>query len=446
MRSKLKIIVGLGKTGISCARYLQKQGHSVVVMDTRSTPPDLEFFQKEFPDVPLYCGALSLENLLEADELIISPGVSLAEPVLLQAIKKIPFCGDIELFARAASAPIVGITGTNAKGTVTTLLGEMVKQADKAVLLGGNIGTPALELLDQPVPNFYVMELSSFQLETTFSLNPRAATILNLTPDHLDRHGTMEAYGAAKQRIYKNAEYAVWNRDDLVTRPSLVSPSTHHIMSFGFSQPQNENELGLIEENQETWLMWGDQKLINTDELRIKGRHNFLNAQAAIALGLSIHLPMPAMLAALRTFKGLTYRCEWVAEHKGVVWYDDSKGTNVGATLAALQGLGAGIRGKIVWIAGGLGKGAEFTDLRESIAQFVRTAILMGQDAPLIEKAIKDVVNVYRAGSLAEAVEQAKQTASAGDIVLLSPACASFDMFRDYEDRGNQFKQLVRLI
>ncbi len=435
---KSSIVIGLGKSGLSAIRYLQGQGKPIVACDTREAPPDLLHFQREFPQIPIHLGTLDEKLLGLASEIILSPGIAPQLPVLETAKNNgIPIIGDIELFAQAAKAPIVGITGTNAKGTVTTLVGEMIKNAGHAVLVGGNIGTPALDLLIEKVPDFYVLELSSFQLETTYSLKTLAATILNFSEDHLDRHGTMEAYIAAKRRIYQNCKVAVWNREDKHTEFSGKS------YSFGLTVPQ-QDEFGIREYQDQHWLAWGTELLLPVQKLLIKGRHNWANALAALALGKAIGLPITAMLPALTAFRGLPHRCEWVAEKNQVVWYNDSKGTNVGATLAALYGLGQAISGKLILIAGGLGKGADFSPLQKPVSQFVRSVILFGQDAPLIAEALGATSKIQYAKDLGEAIAFAEKEALANDAVLLSPACASFDMFRDFEDRGEVFKRLVR--
>jgi len=411
-------------------------------MDTRENPPGLVEFQQEFPNIPINLKSLDSKLASQATELIVSPGLSLEEPGIAKLIAQgIPAIGDIELFARTAQAPIIGITGTNAKGTVTTLVGDMIRQAGLKVLVGGNIGTPALDLLTEATPDYYVLEISSFQLETTYSLQAKVATILNISNDHLDRHKTMENYIAAKQRIYNNCKIAVWNRDDKATYPNSSIKTS---LSFGMSEPQ-ENEFGLRQIKDQCWLATGDKNLLAVSELLIKGKHNWMNALAALAIGHALQLPLTAMLEALKVFKGLTHRCEWVAEQNGIIWINDSKGTNVGATLAAIEGLGSAIQGKLVLIAGGLGKGADFTLLRNPIKQHVKTIVLIGQDAPLLKQALENTVPMLEAKTdFQAAVLLATQAAEKGDIVLLSPACASMDMFKDYAERGEIFKTIVR--
>lgn len=440
MNTKISLIIGLGKTGLSCARYLHKQNIAFAVMDTRADPPGLVELQKEFPDVVIYLNGLDEEIILQAQELIVSPGVSLHEPAIAKAIaNNISVVGDVEVFARVITAPLIAITGTNGKGTVTTLVGEMARCAGKNVCVGGNIGTPVLDLLNNSQPDLYVLEISSFQLETTYSLRPAAATILNISADHLDRYDDMTPYIAAKQRIYERAEMVVYNKEDKNTYPKNKKNKT---ITFGLSEP-NQNEFGIRSYNNQNYLAFGNNNLLPITKLKIKGQHNWLNALAALALGHALQLPMNAMLQALREFKGLKHRCEWVTEKDGVQWFDDSKGTNVAATIAAIIGLGSAITGKIILIAGGLGKGADFSPLKNPVAQYVKTIILIGKDAPLIAEVVQEVTQVQHATSLEQAVLLAKQSAKFGDAVLLSPACASMDMFRDAEQRGDMFKALV---
>ncbi len=440
MYTNKTIILGLGKTGLSCLHYLAKQDISLIAVDTRENFPDLQKIQKEFPAVAFYVGEIDEKLFLQATEIVVSPGLSLEIPAIVKAKQAgIPVIGDIELFLRVAKAPVIGITGTNAKGTVTTLVGEMLAQAGKRVLVGGNIGTPALDLLIENIPDYYVLELSSFQLETTYSLQLIAAAILNVSEDHLDRHGTMTNYMAAKWRIYQNCQTAIYNRDDEATVP-LESASRK--ITFGLTAP-GADEFGLLEIKGETWLSIAEQALLNTNELRIKGRHNWSNALAALAIGTALNLPVPSMLQALRIFKGLPHRCEWILEQDNIAWYDDSKGTNVGSTVAAIQGIGGTLTGKIILIAGGLGKGADFAPLRDPVNSYVRQVILLGQDAPLLATALADTVSISHVKNLEEAVLYARRIAQSGDVILLSPACASWDMFRDYAERGDIFKAAV---
>lgn len=436
--TNLKIIVGLGKTGLSCVRYLAKQGCKVVVVDSRKSPPGLGELQQHFPKVKVYLGGFKEEVLAQADELIVSPGVSLREPAIAACLQRgIKAVGDVELFARAVNAPVIAITGSNGKSTVTSLVGAMAQVSGKKVKVGGNIGVPALDLLDIET-ELYVLELSSFQLETTYSLKPAAAVILNISPDHMDRYQTLEEYLRAKQRIYLGCQVAVINLDECATYASALLPP--RTIGFSINRP-NENNFGVIN----NYLMQGKKKLLPISELKIKGLHNIANALAALALGAAVNLPTEAMLQALRSFPGLSHRCQWVAEINNINWYNDSKGTNVGATKSAIEGLGAS-GDKIVLILGGISKGASFIILRDVIAKYVRAVILIGQDALLIEQALAGSSKILHAVSMAEAVVVCAEEAWSGDIVLLSPACASFDMFDNFEHRGEAFMEEVKKI
>jgi UDP-N-acetylmuramoylalanine--D-glutamate ligase len=436
-----RVIIGLGQTGLACARYLSSRGLPFFVCDTREQPPAAEQFRREYPQVALHCGPLDAAVLGQASEMLLSPGVGQADPAIQQALAAgVRLSGDIDLFCRAAKAPIVAITGSNAKSTVTTLVGNMAQAAGLNVKVGGNLGTPALDLLDEAA-ELYVLELSSFQLETTHELRAQAATVLNLSPDHLDRYASMQAYHAAKHRIYRGCRYAVENRDDALTRPLL--PQGVQKISFGLGRP-DLNQYGLLEHQGSRWLARGLEPLLDTRELKIRGNHNYANALAALALGEAAGLPMAAMLTALKAFGGLEHRCQWVADRCGLAWFNDSKGTNVGATLAALNGLGATLHGdaRIVLIAGGVGKGQRFDELDAPLARFGRALILIGEDAPAIARAVTSVEHQV-AADMPAAVELAVQQAQPGDIVLLSPACASFDMFSGYPARGRAFVDAV---
>ncbi len=437
-RSGHKVVLGLGHSGVSAVRYLRAQGYAVVAADTREQPPGGELLRREFPDLPMFLGA-DLDDVLQgAEEIILSPGLSPLDPLLAAARKAgIALIGDIELFARAARAKVVAITGSNAKSTVTTLVGEMARAAGVRVAVGGNLGTPALDLLADEV-ELYVLELSSFQLETTHTLAAAVACILNMSEDHLDRYGHMQAYHQAKQRIFRHCQAYVVNRDDALTQP-LVEASIAHT-SFGASRP-DLGQYGLLTHEGRLYLARGHELLLAADELLIPGQHNVLNALAALALGEMAGLPMAAMLATLRRFRGLEHRCQLVAEKFALRWYDDSKGTNVGATVAAIEGLGE--RSPLVLILGGLGKGQDFSPLQAPLARHARAVVLIGQDAPLIEAILPPALPRCHAPSMPEAVRQARQLAQPGDAVLLSPACASMDMFKDYHDRGRQFLAAV---
>ncbi len=440
-REGLRVVVGLGKTGLSCVRFLRALGYQVAVNDTRLTPPNLAELNAEFPEVEVSLGRLDEALLLRAQEIITSPGISINEPELLSVRVNagISVIGDIELFCRATTKPIVAITGSNAKSTVTTLVGLMAENAHIKVGVGGNLGTPVLELLD-PETELYILELSSFQLETTHSLKAAAAIVLNVSEDHMDRYANMQAYHQAKHRVYRNCQFYITNRQDPLTVPLLPEAIPH--TSFGLDAPDLKT-YGVIREAGQSYLAKGREKLLLASEMGIFGEHNIANALAALALGEAVHIPMPVMLQTLKEFKGLPHRCQLVSKHQDVAWYNDSKGTNVGATLAAIDGLGAAITGKVILIAGGVGKGQDFKPLSPALAKYGKAVILIGEDASKIDAAITANVDKVYATTLVDAVQQAQTLASAGDAVLLSPACASFDMFKHYEDRGQQFVSAV---
>jgi len=435
-----RIIVGLGKSGMSLVRFLANRGVSFAVADTRENPPELATLRRDYPQVEVRCGELDVEFLCRADELYVSPGLALATPALQQAAARgVKLSGDIELFARNAKAPIVAISGSNAKSTVTTLVGEMAAAAGKRVAVGGNLGTPALDLLSDDI-ELYVMELSSFQLETTDQLSAEVATVLNVSEDHMDRYSGLPAYHLAKHRIFRGARQVVVNRQDALSRP-LIGEGVP-CWTFGLNRP-DINGFGLREENGEKYLAFQFENLMPVSELKIRGAHNQANALAALALGHAAGLPFEPMLAALRSFAGLVHRCQWVRELDGVSYYDDSKATNVGAALAAIEGLGADINGKLVLIAGGDGKGADFSALQAPVATHCRAVVLLGRDAELLAVTFGDSVPLIRVKTLEEAVQRAAELALEGDAVLLSPACASLDMFKNFEERGRLFAQAV---
>lgn len=436
------VIVGLGKTGLSCAQFLVNRGSSVIVVDSREKPPALAALQERIPGVFIQLGGFDAALMQKAERLVVSPGVAISEPAIQAAQSMgIPVLGDIELFACYAKAPVVAITGSNGKSTVTLLVEAMARQAGKQVLAGGNLGLPALELLEKPVPDLYILELSSFQLETTYTLNAAAACVLNISPDHMDRYPTFEAYIQSKARIYNGTGAMIINADD--SRVANLAQSDRHCLRFTLGVPAAD-EYGLRERDSEVWLARGHELLLPTHQLRLIGRHNWANALAALALGESVGLPRAEMLSALREFRGLPHRCEWIAEANGVRWYNDSKGTNVGATLAAIEGLPC--QGRLVLIAGGVGKGADFSPLHEPLTQRAKAVILMGQDAPRLEAALIDSVPLYRVNDMNEAVSKANALAQPSDCVLLSPACASLDMYSGFEARGQAFIQAVKEI
>lgn len=436
-----RLIVGLGATGLSCARFLARQGAPFAVVDSRAAPPQLAAFRAEFPEAPLSLGPFAIDQMSDYNELLVSPGVALSEPAIAAArAAGATIRGDIDLFVASARAPVVAITGSNGKSTVTTLVAAMAQAAGVAVAAGGNLGTPALDLLD-PAVALYVLELSSFQLERAAPLDAAVAAILNVTPDHMDRYADLLAYQQAKQRIYRGAARVVFNRQDMLTQPLLAEGVV--ATSFGLDRPDLRT-FGVAVHDGERWLAWGHERLLPVAALRLAGEHNIANALAALAIGHAAGLPLPAMLATLERFDGLAHRCQKIAENDGVTWYDDSKGTNVGATIAAITGLSPVPHSRVVLIAGGVAKGADFAALGPVLRRCGRAAVLIGEAAPALRAALDGMVSVVAADDMAEAVELAAHHAKAGDAVLLSPACASFDMFRDYTHRGEVFADAVR--
>ncbi|RVU83434.1 UDP-N-acetylmuramoyl-L-alanine--D-glutamate ligase [Leucothrix sargassi] len=434
------LVLGLGKTGLSVARFLSAQGVSFAVMDSRATPPNVDELLEEFPETSCYFGSLDAAVMCESKRIIASPGIALATPEIEKARSLgIEVIGDIELFAREADKPVIAVTGSNGKTTVATLLDLMAKQAGVKVGTGGNIGVPALELLNEKETELYVLELSSFQLETTHSLKSKSASILNISEDHLDRYsGRMDLYAGAKAKIYDHCENKIVNReDDWVIKLAKDADVT----TFGSDAPA-EGHYGLIVEDGVTWLAKGEEKLLSIDAMKVAGSHNNINALAALALADAAGLPLEPCLEVLRNFAGLPHRTQWVAESNGINWFNDSKGTNVGATVAALQGL----PNKTVLIAGGIGKGADFTPLADVVHKNARAVVLFGEDAEQIALALKGDTPIVFASDMENAVVQSRELAAIGDNVLLSPACASFDMFKSYEHRGEVFMDTVKKV
>lgn len=436
------LVVGLGKTGLSCARYLYARGVPVAVVDSRQVPPCLGQARAEMPDLALFLGGFDPEVIKAAGRLIVSPGVSLREPSITEAAARgVPVLGDIELFAQSVAAPVAAITGSNGKSSVTTLLGQMARLAGVRAAVGGNLGQPALDLLDDRV-ELYVLELSSFQLESTCSLQAQVATVLNISADHMDRYDSLADYAAAKARVLAGAQTAVLNRDD--PRVRAMAGVAAQDVGFSLGAPSRQSDFGLIEHGGEPWIARGTSPLLPAREVAAKGRHNLANALAALAMGRACELPDVAMLEALRTFHGLPHRTALVSSKGGVDWYDDSKGTNPGATIAALDGLidPAG-PARAVLIAGGDCKGADFAPLAPAVERAARAVVLIGRDAPMIERALDGRARILHAKDMTDAVQLAFDAAQPGDCVLLSPACASFDMFDNYEHRGRVFAAAV---
>jgi UDP-N-acetylmuramoylalanine--D-glutamate ligase len=431
------VVVGLGKTGLSVVRYLRAQGTPVAVTDTRAAPPGLAALREWAPEITVRAGGLDAQLLSGANAIVVSPGIA-ARGAFFDAARErgLPVIGDIELFARAARAPVVGVTGTNGKSTVTTLIGRMAQRAGRRTRVGGNLGEPALELLD-PTAELYVLELSSYQLDTTESLTLSAAAVLNVTADHLDRYASLAEYAAAKARIFRRCGTAVLNADDPQVAP--MGELAQRRLRFSLN-PDAGAEYTLLRHDGQEWLARGTERLLALPELRLAGRHNAANALAALALGEALDLPRTAMLDELREFPGLPHRTAWVADIGGVRYIDDSKGTNVGATLAAV----AGLDGPLLLIAGGEGKGQDFTPLAAALRGKARLVLLIGRDARQLGAALGCRCAIEYCDTLEAAVAAAARVAHPGDTVLLSPACASLDMFRDYAHRGEAFAAAVR--
>jgi len=451
LRDKSFLILGLGETGLSLARYLSAHGARLRIADSRENPPGTELVRHEMPRAELCCGAFNNALLQGIDSIAISPGVPVAEPLVQQAIARgIPVVGDIELLAQQINATqpkpkVIAITGANGKTTVTSMVGAMCVAAGLDTQVAGNISPAVLDALrarDGKQPQVWVLELSSFQLETTQSLNADAAVVLNVTEDHLDRYqGSMDLYAAAKARIFRGDGVQLVNRDDARSMEMLRAERKSN--RFGLTPPASESDWGISCEGATTWLMLGAQKILRADELQVAGLHNVANALAALALCRALDLPLAPLCDALRRFKGLPHRVEKVTEFNGISYYDDSKGTNVGATEAALKGLGK----LAVVILGGEGKGQDFSPLKMAVAQHARAAVLIGRDATLIERALQGCGKpIFHARDMAEAVRIANENARAGDAVLMSPACASFDMYRNYLHRAEAFIQAVHAL
>lgn len=437
------LVVGLGITGLSAVRYLSGLGEHIVVADSRDIPPALSQLKSEFPDVKCHTGSFDKKIFKSASRIILSPGVPLAEPAVMAARDEgIEISGDLDLFAHVVAAPVIGITGSNGKSTVTALLGKMAQRAQIDVAVGGNIGTPVLDLL-KAKHQLYVLELSSFQLETLSNLPMIASVVLNISPDHLDRYENIAAYALSKQAIYASTKHAVINLDDELASRNVNKGENdkEYVTAFTYGVPAS-GQFGVCEDSDDgsKWLCFGEEKLLPIHDLKIKGDHNVLNALAALSLGYCANIPMQDMLDALVEFGGLAHRTQWVAEINGVNWINDSKATNVGATIAAIKGL----PGKHVLIAGGDGKDADFSALREVAKDHLRKVVLIGKDAKKIETALAGDVICEFASGMKEAVLVAAQAACNGDNVLLSPACASFDMYSNFEQRGEDFIDAVQ--
>jgi UDP-N-acetylmuramoylalanine--D-glutamate ligase len=430
-------------------RYLARHGIAAAATDSRGAPPGLAELGALARTLDIRLGGFDLSLLDGASQLLMSPGVSLEEPIAQAArARGIEVLGDVELFARSVRAPVIGITGTNGKSTVTSLVAGMASAAGLRVLAGGNLGVPALDLLEQPIPDLYVLELSSFQLETTSSLNLVGAVVLNVTADHMDRYSSVADYARAKARIFAHATTVVLNADDPLVAAmggaaggsGATDRSGTAIKTFSTQRP--DADYSLLRSGNETLLGRHGEAVLDIKRMKITGLHNAANALAALALGEAAGLPLAACLSALETFPGLPHRSEWIADIARVRYVDDSKGTNVGATIAAVDGL----QGPLVMIAGGVAKGQDFTPLAAAFRDKVKHVVLIGKDAPVIERALAGVCATERAPSMEDAVAAAARAARPGDTVLLSPACASLDMFRDYGHRGEVFAAAVRAL
>lgn len=440
----MNLVAGLGITGQSVMRYLAASDEPMLAFDTRAGF-DCSALQQLYPKTLFASGEIPKSWHKWITRVVLSPGICRLEP-WVQALSErgIEIVGDIELFARAASQPIVAITGSNGKSTVTTLVGEFLQQAGYKVGVGGNIGLAALDLLmDANEYDVYVLELSSFQLETTYSLHTASATVLNICEDHLDRYSGLEAYIQAKVTVYNDTELAVIPRgyeDKLWI--------TQHIkrVYFGLNEPALEGDYGVLLQQNQVWLGRGHQAWLSVNDMALNAPHHQLNALAAMALCQPFDVAPEVFIEVLKRFTGLAHRTQLVIEHQGVQWIDDSKGTNVGATMAAVQSLGqqCAPNGRLILLAGGVGKEADFSPLVPMVAQYCRQVILFGRDAPVIEQALSGQVALQRTDDLAQAIALAQQLAQPGDIVLLSPACASFDQFENYHDRGEKFARWVK--
>lgn len=433
------LVIGLGMTGESVVRFLAGKADVAGLADERSTIPNRALLESLVPDAKVFAGSYDGLNLSDFDTVVLSPGVPRRSDLVLQALEKgLDVIGDIELFSRVVNAPVVAVTGANGKSTVVHLLTEMAKASGMRVALGGNYGVPALELLSDDI-QLYVLEVSSFQLESTYSLKTVASVVLNITPDHMDRYESITEYANTKARVYRDTRTCVVNRDDSLA--AGLTPRKPEV-SFGLGAPEGPNDYGILQVNGERYLAQGATPLLPTRDLKIVGRHNQLNALAALALGEVAGLSAVAMIETLKAYGGLEHRTQWVAEIDDVVWINDSKATNTGATMAAL----AGMEQPVVLIAGGQGKGADFAVLNSSVAARCREVILLGEDADILASALEDAPRISFVKDMDEAVKYAAEVAQPGDCVMLSPACASFDMYSGYAARGADFIQKVRAL
>ncbi len=441
--SNRRAVIGAGVTGRSVARFLAARDIPFDWFDTREAVAEIELPEAGELGEQLKFGQIKNEDLCGYNEIILSPGLSKKESYILEAENVgARVIGDIELFGRYAKAPIAAITGSNGKSSVTTLLAEVAKACGRNAVAAGNLGQPVLDLLDQDY-DLYVLELSSFQLETTSSLEPEVAVILNMSPDHMDRYGDMIAYHAAKQRIYKGASRIVFNRDDLLTQP--MPTDVQRFTSFGFDQP-DLGQYGLRIKEGVSYVACGLKLLFAAEDIQLKGRHNLSNAMAVLAMADMLNLDQEVAIQTVLAFQGLPHRCEAVQGPADRLWFNDSKATNAGAAIAAIQGLRTEIEGRLVLIAGGQAKGQDFSEFGKIVSESCAQVILIGCDSEEIAKSLDNRPEVLRAGGMREAVQLAAKASRAGDAILLSPACASFDQFSGYQDRGNQFRSAVEAL
>ena len=430
------LVLGMGGTGAACARYFAARGIAVLFADTRAAPPGLAAIRAAIPAVEVHTGEIPASLPPHVAQIVISPGVDLHLPVLQAARRQnIPVLSDVDLFVSEARAPIVAITGSNGKSTVTSMLGQMLIAAGMRAGVGGNLGTPALDLLD-PATQVYVLELSSFQLERSQLIDAAAAVLLNVSPDHLDIHGDMAAYTAVKARVYAHCKVAVVNRDE----PALDSlvPAGTPVISFGLGTP-GAGEFGLLRQANDVWLARGTEALLPVTNLQFSGRHNISNALAALALGTALGLQTAALLPGLLSYRLLPHRMAVVATRDGVTWIDDSKATNIGAAVASISS----VDGPLVLIAGGDGKGASFALLADALRGRQCVAVLLGRDREQLAAALQGVCPIHRVADMPAAVCAAHAAAKPGWTVLLAPACSSLDMYRDYAARGDAFCSAV---
>lgn len=431
------LVFGLGATGVSVARYLKRKGLPVRFVDTRKAPPGLDEVREIDPRAEIMLGSAPVQLTDNVARIVVSPGVPDAEPLLKAArMAGIDIVSDIQLFVDEAVAPLVGITGSNGKSTVTTLLKLMCDASGINGLAGANLGEPALDLLEYEKPDYYILELSSFQLQRTNTLPLKVAVLLNISPDHLDWHTSQAEYRSAKYRIFKETESAVINRAD-DEAPRHLANDVRRI-SFGLDEP-GEGQYGLRRDNGEDFLARGDTLLLSIADVAMVGAHNQANALAALAAGELMGLKVSAMLQVLNEFPGLPHRMQFIANVNGADFINDSKATNVGAAIASVES----VPGLVVLIAGGQGKGGDFGMLAKTVCGKLRGAVLYGEDAAAIEDAFRGLVPITRVENLHEAVISASEIARAGDTVLLAPACASFDQYRNFEARGEDFSNAV---